>query len=81
MLQFDEFHEAADMGKSARMRGYVGGPGKPVVMSAWVCRTCDVQGRDFEAVPNCWSCGDPATVTARPTVMFETDVTAPASGS
>ena len=40
-------------------------------MSAWVCRTCDVEGRDLEAVPNCWNCGGVVKVIARPTVMVD----------
>ncbi len=50
------------------MRAYVGGEGEPVVMSVWVCSTCEVEGRDLAAAPTCWNCGAAARVVARPTV-------------
>jgi hypothetical protein len=40
-----------------------------VVVAAWHCDPCEVQGRSLvdEAV-ECWNCGGPVTVTARPSV-------------
>jgi hypothetical protein len=56
-------------GYSCDMRAYVGGAGKPVVMSVWVCSACDVEGRDLDVAPTCWNCGVQVKVIARPTVM------------
>jgi len=39
---------------------------------SWTCQACDVEGQDVQAhqgaLPNCWNCGGPVVVTARPTV-------------
>ena len=37
-----------------------------LVLAAWHCDTCDVQGRSPGAEVECWNCGGPVTVTARP---------------
>ncbi len=40
-----------------------------VVVAAWHCDACDVQGRSLaDASVECWNCGGPVTVTARPSV-------------
>ncbi|CAM01240.1 hypothetical protein SACE_1929 [Saccharopolyspora erythraea NRRL 2338] len=40
-----------------------------MVVTAWTCPDCDVAGRTLpEASPECWNCGGPVVVTARPTV-------------
>jgi hypothetical protein len=36
--------------------------------SAYHCPTCEVEGRDLDPEPVCWSCGGPAVVTSRPLV-------------
>ena len=43
-----------------------------VVLAAWHCNPCDVQGRslDTDAVA-CWNCNGDVTVTARPAVRLE----------
>jgi hypothetical protein len=41
------------------------------VFAHWICRSCEVEGRDLESEPNCWNCGGEVTVTARPTVLME----------
>ncbi|MHA6795575.1 hypothetical protein ACVGVM_18955 [Pseudonocardia bannensis] len=38
------------------------------ITSYWTCTPCQVEGRDPEHEPNCWNCGGPVTVTARPVV-------------
>lgn len=38
------------------------------IFASWVCRPCDVTGRDTEeteAEATCWMCGQPATIIAR----------------
>ena len=38
----------------------------------WSCALCEVEGQDAQqagAEPNCWNCGGPVVVTARPTVQ------------
>jgi hypothetical protein len=42
--------------------------GAPIIMAAYTCGTCDIQGRDHEVSPGlvlCWNCGGPALITAR----------------
>ena len=40
-----------------------------VVVTAWTCPDCDVAGRTPpESAPECWNCGGPVVITARPTV-------------
>jgi hypothetical protein len=40
-----------------------------VVVAAWHCDACEVQGRSLaDAAVECWNCGGPVTVTARPSV-------------
>lgn len=42
--------------------------GETVIVAAYVCKTCDVEGRDPEITPGwvaCWNCGERAQVTAR----------------
>ncbi|WP_158544843.1 hypothetical protein [Blastococcus sp. TF02-09] len=37
----------------------------------WNCPPCEVGGRDMQrngVEPNCWNCGGPVVVTARPTL-------------
>ncbi|NMH75552.1 hypothetical protein [Pseudonocardia xinjiangensis] len=41
------------------------------VVAQWLCRTCEVEGRDLENEPSCWNCGGEVIVTARPTVAME----------
>jgi hypothetical protein len=44
---------------------------------SWMCRACDVGGQDAQAhlgaLPDCWNCGGPVVVTARPTVRVASD--------
>ncbi|GAA1187165.1 universal stress protein [Pseudonocardia alaniniphila] len=35
-------------------------------VSAYHCPTCEVEGRDHDPDPVCWSCGGPTVVTSRP---------------
>jgi nucleotide-binding universal stress UspA family protein len=35
-------------------------------VSAYHCPTCEVEGRDLDPDPACWSCGGPTVVTSRP---------------
>jgi hypothetical protein len=38
------------------------------ILAAYICRPCDIQGRDTEMSPGevlCWNCGAPALITAR----------------
>jgi len=44
-----------------------------VVLAAWHCHACDVQGRSpVEAAPTCWNCGgEEVIVTARPVLRLE----------
>ena len=43
-----------------------------VVVAAWQCDPCEVQGRSFPDVDvQCWNCGGPVTVTARPSIPIE----------
>jgi nucleotide-binding universal stress UspA family protein len=37
-------------------------------ISAYHCPTCEVEGRDLDPDPVCWSCGGPTVVTSRPLV-------------
>lgn len=52
--------------------------GPYVVLSAWYCRTCDVQGRSLpDAEVACWNCEGQVTVTARPSIrLYELDPSA-----
>jgi len=34
----------------------------------WLCPPCEVEGQDPVTEPQCWNCGGPVVVTARPTV-------------
>jgi hypothetical protein len=43
-------------------------PSKLIILAAYTCRACDIQGRDPEVSPGlvlCWNCGRPALITAR----------------
>jgi hypothetical protein len=40
------------------------------VFAQWLCRACEVEGRDVETEPSCWNCGGEVTVTARPRVLL-----------
>jgi len=40
--------------------------GTYVVMTAWHCSACDVQGRTEAVEATCWNCDGQVTVTARP---------------
>ena len=43
-----------------------------VVLAAWHCDRCDVQGRSLvTSGVECWNCGGAVTVTARPSVPIE----------
>jgi nucleotide-binding universal stress UspA family protein len=35
-------------------------------LSAYHCPSCEVEGRDLDPQPDCWSCGGPTVVTSRP---------------
>ncbi|WP_433289341.1 universal stress protein [Pseudonocardia sp. CA-142604] len=35
-------------------------------LSAYHCLTCEIEGRDLDPEPACWSCGGPTIVTSRP---------------
>lgn len=35
-------------------------------LSAYQCPRCEVEGRDLDPEPACWSCGGPTVVTSRP---------------
>jgi nucleotide-binding universal stress UspA family protein len=35
-------------------------------LSAYHCLTCEIEGRDLDPEPACWSCGGPTVVTSRP---------------
>jgi nucleotide-binding universal stress UspA family protein len=35
-------------------------------LSAYHCPSCEVEGRDLDPDPACWSCGGPTVVTSRP---------------
>jgi hypothetical protein len=40
-----------------------------VVVAAWYCDTCDVQGRSLvDAGVECWNCEGDVTITAQPSV-------------
>ncbi|MGH3345002.1 MAG: hypothetical protein ACRDPK_19470 [Carbonactinosporaceae bacterium] len=39
-----------------------------LVLTAWVCQDCDVEGRSASRDVQCWNCGGPVVVTARPSV-------------
>ena len=40
-----------------------------VVVAAWHCDACQVQGRSpVEAGVECWNCGGPVTITAQPSI-------------
>lgn len=38
------------------------------VVAHWLCRPCEVEGRDEHPEPECWNCGGAVVVTARPTI-------------
>jgi hypothetical protein len=42
-----------------------------VIVSHWRCLRCDVEERDPEPSPSCWSCGRDVVVTARPSCPSE----------
>lgn len=43
--------------------------GRYVVMAAWRCIACDVQGRSLaDTEVTCWNCGGQVTVTAKPSI-------------
>ncbi|MEV0698921.1 hypothetical protein AB0I53_13530 [Saccharopolyspora sp. NPDC050389] len=51
-----------------------------VILTAWMCPGCDVAGRSApENEPECWNCGGPVVVTARPAVPAA--ATDPVAGS
>ena len=47
---------------------------------SWTCQPCEVMGQDSQeyagSLPNCWNCGGPVVVTARPTVRTGPDLDA-----
>jgi hypothetical protein len=46
--------------------------GPYVVVAAWHCSACDVQGRSFaDAEVACWNCNGQVTVTARPSMRID----------
>lgn len=47
-------------------------------VAAWVCNPCDVAGRTPSTEePQCWNCGGPVIVTARPVVSYARQDEAP----
>jgi hypothetical protein len=43
-----------------------------VVVTAWLCQACEVEGRHLEDTEaSCWNCGGQVTITARPTIRLE----------
>ena len=43
-----------------------------LVLAAWHCEACDVQGRSpADVAPTCWNCGGPVVVTARPVLRLD----------
>ena len=43
-----------------------------VILAAWHCHPCDVQGRSMvEDGVACWNCGGTVTVTAQPAIPAE----------
>lgn len=41
---------------------------KAIILAAYTCRACDIEGRDPEVSAGtvlCWNCGEPAVITAR----------------
>lgn len=46
--------------------------GSYMVVAAWECGPCDVQGRSLDdSEVTCWNCGGQVTVTARPSILVE----------
>jgi hypothetical protein len=39
------------------------------IVTAYVCKVCDVAGQSPDNEPTCWNCGGPVSVTARPTLI------------
>jgi len=40
----------------------------PLVMAAYICHRCEIEGQDLEVTPGhvlCWNCEDQAVITAR----------------
>jgi hypothetical protein len=40
----------------------------PLVMAAYICKRCDIEGQDLEVAPGrvlCWNCAGQAVITAR----------------
>ena len=56
-------------GVQARQAGHHGFQGSgPLVMAAYICKTCDIEGQDLEVTPGrvlCWNCEGQAVITAR----------------
>lgn len=47
-------------------------PGPYVVVTAWHCSACDVQGRTAaDAEVACWNCDGQVTITARPSLRID----------
>jgi hypothetical protein len=42
-----------------------------MVLTAWHCNACDVQGRSEQADAACWNCGGQVVVTARPAIRVD----------
>ena len=43
-----------------------------VIMAAWRCDACEVQGRSLaDAAVTCWNCGGAVTITAMPSVPVD----------
>ncbi len=46
--------------------------GPYVVVAAWQCSACDVEGRSLADLEvTCWNCNGQVTVTARPSLRIE----------
>jgi len=46
--------------------------GRYMVVAAWHCRSCDVQGRSpTDTEVRCWNCDGPVTITAQPSIPID----------
>jgi hypothetical protein len=65
--EIQQHHEETDMSPVLEPTA-----GPYVVVAAWYCDECDVQGRSLaDAEVACWNCDGQVTVTARPALRIE----------
>lgn len=60
--------DKSDGGFGSVGTGGAGGVGAVRILAAYICRPCEIEGRDAEVSPGevlCWNCGVPALITAR----------------